>query len=393
MSRPPKKRGKPKKPIRQRPPLADSRPTRIVTALATAIVCGLAFRLLHLPIPWLLGPMLGVLVGSAVWKGRYEWPGQARNAGMIIVGYTIGCSITAVTVRAMGRQLPTMLLMTLLLVLMCSGIAFIISRLSGIDYMTVLMASVPGGLTQVIALAEETDGINLTVVTVFQVIRLMMIIVCIPLLIFSPILGQHHGDIDPQAASVLHHSGGDLLLRFLLFAAVCIACALAGNKIRFPTAFLLGPAIGTAALQLCGLHGPSVPALLINAAQLMIGTYVGLLLKPGSLTRKLWTLSLALTSALLLITGTLGLSLLLTRLHPVSMSTSLLALAPGGTDQMGIIAHEIHADLSMVAGYQLFRTFFIFFAVPPLFRGLLLRYRSQAVKSASAAETELDVQD
>jgi hypothetical protein len=133
---------------------------------------------------------------------------------------------------------------------------------------------------------------------------------------------------------------------------------------------LLGPAIGTAILQIIGMQGPSLPSLLINAAQMMIGTYVGLMLKPGQLSNKVRTIALAIGSGILLIIGALGLSLLLTQLQPVTASTALLSLAPGGMDQMGIMAHEIHADLSMVAGYQLFRTFFIFFAVPPLLRML-----------------------
>ena len=74
---------------------------------------------------------------------------------------------------------------------------------------------------------------------------------------------------------------------------------------------------------------------------------------------------------MLLIVGALGMALLLSAIQPVSDATGLLSLAPGGMDQMGIIAHEIHADLSIVAGYQLFRMLFIYFIVPPLIRMLL----------------------
>ncbi|NRG45353.1 AbrB family transcriptional regulator, partial [Bacillus sp. CRN 9] len=49
-------------------------------------------------------------------------------------------------------------------------------------------------------------------------------------------------------------------------------------------------------------------------------------------------------------------------------ATSFLSLSPGGMDQMAIIAHEVGADLSVITGYQLFRLFFIFFAVPPLLK-------------------------
>ena len=49
--------------------------------------------------------------------------------------------------------------MTLLLLLFCSGIAYVVSKLSDSDYSTSLLGSIPGGLSQVVLLAEETKGI------------------------------------------------------------------------------------------------------------------------------------------------------------------------------------------------------------------------------------------
>jgi membrane AbrB-like protein len=326
--------------------------------------------LLHIPIPWLLGPMIAVLIGTIAMKGRYDWPSPIRNSGMIIVGYTIGLSMTSSALHEMALQLPSMLLMTLLLLLFCSGIAYVVSKLSGNDYRTSLLGSIPGGLTQVITLAEETEGINLMVVTVTQVIRLMIIIIVVPLIVLSPMFG-HVIEAAKTAAAIpvsASASWSGLLPNLIIFAAVSIVCALVGARIKFPTAYLLGPAIGTAILQSFGLVGPPLPSILINIAQLMIGTYVGMMLKPNQMPRKMKTIGLAIGSGFLLVVGALGLSILLTKLQPVSKATGLLSLAPGGMDQMGIIAHEIHADLSIVAGYQLFRTFFILFAVPPLLK-------------------------
>ncbi|MNJ71711.1 putative ammonia monooxygenase [compost metagenome] len=39
-------------------------------------------------------------------------------------------------------------------------------------------------------------------------------------------------------------------------------------------------------------------------------------------------------------------------------------------DQMGIIAHEINGDISIVTSYQLFRILFILLFVPPLLKML-----------------------
>ncbi|SFS57743.1 AbrB family transcriptional regulator [Paenibacillus sp. BC26] len=355
------------------------------STLLTALIGGVAFKLMHAPIPWLLGPMIAVLLGSNLLGRTYKWPVQARNAGMIIVGYAIGLSMTAEALREISYQLPSMMLMIVLLLLFCTGIAYIVSKLSHTDFKTALLGSVPGGLTQVLALAEETKGVNLTIVTVTQVIRLMMIIICVPLLVFNPFFGQAHSEgaaaVSQTLAATAEWDG--MFPNILIFAPVSVACAVFGNKVNFPTAYLLGPALGTAILQLSGLQGPPLPSLLIDAAQFMIGTYVGLLLKPQQLPNKLRTISLALGSGLLLILGAWGFGVVLTKLHPISMPTALLSLAPGGMDQMGIIAHEIQADLSMVAGYQLFRTFFIFFAVPPLLR-MMFNYSLKKQKKQEA---------
>ncbi|GLX66413.1 AbrB family transcriptional regulator [Paenibacillus glycanilyticus] len=342
---------------------------KFLITLITAVGGGMLFNLLNTPIPWLLGPMIAVLIGTNIWKGAYRWPSQIRNSGMIIVGYTIGLSMTGTALKAMGHQLPSMFLMTLVLLLFCAGIAYLVSKLSDTDFKTALLGSIPGGLSQVLALAEETEGVNLTVVTVTQVIRLMIIVIGIPLLVFSPVFGQVHDSVAAAVALTTQHADwAGLFPSMFIFAPVCAVCAIVGNRINFPTAFLLGPAIATAILQGIGLHGPSLPSGLISAAQLMIGTYVGLLLKPSRLERKVRTFAFAIGSGLVLMIIAWGLCELLTLLHPVSRSTALLSLAPGGMDQMGILAHEINADLSMVSGYQLFRTFFIFFAVPPLLR-------------------------
>ncbi|WP_219838055.1 AbrB family transcriptional regulator [Paenibacillus sp. R14(2021)] len=359
----------------------------VITMLAITLAGAVLFKLIHIPLPWLLGPMFGALIGINAIPQRIAWPSPLRSTGMIIVGYTIGLSLTAAALQEMAGQLPYMLLMTVILLLYCGGIAYLVSKVSGMGFKTALMGSVPGGLSQILILAEETEGINITAVTVTQVIRLMMIVICVPLIVFSPILGQVQDAAAVAAAAV--HAGtpgwGGLFPNLLLFIPVCIAGAFVGQRIKLPTAYLLGPALGTTALQLAGVHGPALPVAIINIAQLMIGTYVGLMLRPAQLPNKVRTLTLAVISGLLLIIGALGFSLLLTVLEPsISQSTGLLSLAPGGMDQMGIIAHAIHADLSIVAGYQLFRMFFIFFVVPPLLR-LIFRIKPGETKRRGAA--------
>lgn len=344
-----------------------------LTVLAIALVSGYAFSLAGIPIPWLLGPMIGVCAAARTFRALpLAWPGWVRNVGLIAVGYAIGLTFGAGTLRTIAHQLPAMGLMTLLLLLLCAAIAWVLSRVGGVPFPTALTGSVPGGLTQMITLAEETKGIDMTVVAFLQVSRLMMIVVSVPLLIFSPLFAADRHPTAAVAETLPGVDWGAVLPQLLPYAVVCTGCALLGKKLRLPTTFLLGPMLSAAALHLSGLPGPALPSPLLAAAQLVIGCYVGLLLQPDNLPNKKKLITLAVLAGCALIVGACGLSRLLSGMHAVSGATALLSLSPGGMDQMGIIAHEIGADVSIVTCYQLFRTFFIFFAIPPLL-GLVFR--------------------
>lgn len=351
----------------------------LITAL-TAVIGGFLFQWLDTPIPWLLGPMVTVFAYARLFGsvGPY-WPNSLRDSGIVIVGYMLGLSFTWETFREIGEQLPTMALLTVLLLVGTFVIAALVAKLSGLPLPTVLIGSVPGGLSQMVALADELPGVELTVVTFLQVSRLMMIIFCVPLLIFSPVIGASatHSAADFIAGASAAASWSGLFPHILVYAAACIGCALLWKKIRFPTAFLLGPMIATIGLHLSGYAGPALPQELVNLSQLLIGGYLGLMLKPEKLENKLKLTLLAILSGVLLILCAVGLSVLLTRLHAVPLSTSLLGLAPGGMDQMGIIAQEVGADLTFVVCYQLFRMLFIFLAVPPVLKLIFRSRRKQ----------------
>nr|WP_257968090.1 AbrB family transcriptional regulator [Peribacillus deserti] len=255
---------------------------RFLYTLLIALTGALLFSWAAVPIPWLLGPMAAVLIASRFTRSKVFWPAYIRDAGLIVVGYSLGLSFSREAVIQIGRQLPSMFITTVLLIAFCGLTAFAISKLTGIDYPTILTGSIPGGLSQMIAFAEEMKGINITIVAFFQVMRLIMIICIVPLLIFSPIFGGHHDPFFQSTIPVNSITPGHILL----FASVTIVCAFLGTMAKLPTPFLLGPMAGTAALILIGIKGIPLPGTLLYVSQFVIGAYVGLLLKPQMLQKK-----------------------------------------------------------------------------------------------------------
>jgi len=336
-----------------------------ITAFLIALAGGLVFSFLSIPVPWLLGPMSAILIANRFKGISLYWPRALRDTALILIGYSIGLSFTRSSVENIAENLPAMLFMTVILVASAALISKVISLISGVDYPTVLTGSIPGGLSQMIIFAEEMKGINITTVTFLQVSRLLMIVFVVPFIIFGPVFNISHTNTELAGSAQI---GFEPIIMPVVFLIVCILGVLIGKKLRLPTPFLLGPILGTGFLTYAGLTGPTLPSSVMDASQLMIGGYIGMLLKPEKLERKSLTITLALFSGFLLVMESLLLSFFLSDALNINIVTSFLSLAPGGMDQMGIIAHEVNADLSIVSGFQLFRLFFIYFAVPPILR-------------------------
>ena len=353
---------------------------QLFLTLITAFIGGIIFNYLNWPIPWLLGSMTAVLIINQLGWITLYWPVALRNTGLIIVGYSIGITFTKETLIIMGTMLPSMAFMTMLLLTICAGMAFIISRVTHINFPTALTSSIPGGLSQIITFAEETKGIDITTVTFFQVTRLIVIIFAVPFLIFSPFFSKE--GIYPVPDVITQDVQNSFFPQIVFFAVFSILMAFIGKKIKLPTAFLLGPILGIAVLNVSGYSGPPIPGSILDISQFLIGGYIGLLLKPDKLRSKIRIVPIALISGMMLVGISFALSLVLIHQYQSSPVTSFLSLAPGGADQMGIIGHELEADVTMITGYQLFRILFIFFAVPPLLKWILLnRFITEAANN------------
>lgn len=341
-----------------------------ITFCTAAAGAGL-FSLLNVPVAFLLGALTAVMIGSRLSRIPFCWPSALRDAGIVIVGYSVGLSFTQDAVLLILKKLPFILLITVSLILFCALTALLISRLMGIDYPTVLIGSIPGGLSQMILLAEEVKGIDITVVTFMQVARLFMIIFTVPALVFGPWMNITGGSGFTGAEPLWR----DLFPDIFLFALVSFAGIILSKRLKLPTAPLLGPIMGTAALVISGINGPELPSSVLDLSQLLIGAHIGMMMKPEKLDHKVRTISLAALSGLLLIVCSVLLSFWVINAFHLSPATGLLSLAPGGMDQMAIMAHETGADLAIVTGYQLFRLFFIFFVVPPLLKWMFMKFK------------------
>lgn len=336
---------------------------RITITLSFALLGAGLFTVFHLPLPWLLGPMLSILV-IAHWYAKWlYWPKQLRNTGLIIVGYVIGRSLTKEALLEISQHIWHMLFFTLFLVIICLLIAFLLAKTTGLHIKTAILGSIPGGMMQALTLAEETKGVNVGIVTLMQTIRLLCIIIGVPLLVIG-----NTSTLQNEKVEVFH-----LTWHFIIFMVSVVIAAWVANKYHLPTAYMLGPAIITVILQLIGLTSEPFPIGVSEIAQLLVGINLGLILHRQKMPELKKMIGYSIISGVLIfIVSMLG-ALIFYQMSNFTLPTALLALAPGGLDQLGLVAHAIGADLAVVSGFQIFRLFFLLLIMPFIIR-LIFRF-------------------
>lgn len=344
----------------------------VLETLLIALLGGIVFAYFHTPLPWMLGALFTVLLWNFLLKRKVYWPVAFANIGQILIGYTIGRTFTKETCEQIILQLPIMLLVTIVTILLSLFLGYIAHKKTGISLETGLIGSIPGGLTQTAVLCGEVPGSDLTVVTVMQTARVLSVIFIVP---FLAIHGLGYGSLagTPAAAVSMVTPSFLPISQLLLLAGGVILSAAFAWRIGMPTPFLLGAVIGTASIGLYGVPLPAIPKNWLDGAQLCIGAYTGARINLGNLTNWRKIFPYTMLGVIGLILGSMVIAAFLMHFDNISLVTAFLSTAPGGMAEMGLTGMMLHADLSVIVAFQLFRLLFILMVLPPILKWCLGR--------------------
>jgi len=337
----------------------------IGVTFAVGLVGGLLFSFLHIPLPWMLGPLVGITILSTCTPITAQWPDSFRNAGLLVLGYLMGRPFTPAAGQQILHQLPLMLGMTVVLMLFSLAIGKFTARRTGMSVSSCVLGTVPGGLSQMVLLGEEIPGVDATIVTFMQTVRLIMVVFTIPFILSQGFAGEAV-PIIVQAQAV--DASIELILPYI---GAVVAGALIAVRFKLPTPYLLGPILGTCVLVIYGLPAPTLPTYLTVVAQLFVGIYMGVRIKLDNITqcRAIVPYTLLNVGGVLLLS--LGLGYGLAKYCSLSLVTGFLSTSPGGMTEMGLAALLYGADLTTVISYHLFRLLFILLIVPVFMKAWL----------------------
>jgi membrane AbrB-like protein len=162
------------------PPGATSLDPLGLTETAAAAAVGVwGATKLRLPAGALLGPLFvgGVLEGTGV--ARIAVPPVALDAAYLAVGLAIGLLYTRETVRYALRVLPQLVASTVVLIALCVASAATLVATVHVDALTAYLATTPGGLDSVTAIALGS-GANVPLVLAVQTFRMVVVVITGP---------------------------------------------------------------------------------------------------------------------------------------------------------------------------------------------------------------------
>lgn len=328
---------------------------------------GIIFYGIHIPLPWTLGPLVATLLWKTLGKKSVCWPTPIRNSGLVILGYTMGSPFTLEIARQIFGQLPGMMLSTLAIMTISLLVGWFTSRRTGVGLINGLIGSVPGGLSQMAVVCEEIKDADVAIVTLMQVTRLLTVVFTVPLLATYGLANDLSGFTNTVIFTTLEP------WTVALFAVVAIASAEIARMIKFPTPYLMGPVFGTIALILGGNSAPHFPQFVLSLAQITIGIRMGADIKFDGLKNWKSIVSYSFGGIIVVIIASLGIDYILTKVYSISFLTAFISTAPGGMAEMGITAIAVHADVSLVVAYQLFRLISMLIIAIPIVKWWLTR--------------------
>ena len=323
--------------------------------LLIALMGVVLFLFLHLPLPWLFGPLAACLV-AALSGLQMKAIKPLNDAMRTILGVAVGATVTIAFLQSLVGLWSTLILVPLMVFLIGAiGIPYF-QRLWGYDWATSYYSAMPGGLQDMLIFGEEAGG-NVRTMSLIHATRVLVIVIALPFLL-KLYWGADLTNPPGVAASTVPMS--QLIIMTI--------CGLLGwqvaKRIGMFGASILGPMILAAIASVLGILEYRPPAEAVWMAQFFIGVTIGVKYTgiTGAEIRR--DVVAGAGFCVILIMLTVGFVGFVQMLHLADPRETVLALAPGGQAELVVLALIVGADMTFVVAHHLLRIVIVIIGAP-----------------------------
>jgi hypothetical protein len=319
-----------------------------IFSLLLAVFSGFVAFYLSLPLPWMLGPLIGCGLLSAFGK-KIIIGKKPRPICRALLGCTIGANFGPEIIGRIPEIGVSLLFIPGFVLLMGISTYLYLSKVMKMNKATSIYGSIPGGLNEMVVLGNEV-GADPRILVLIHATRIVVVVLFASLLIlFVPKLGAN---IIPQPD--LFYNWKQLPFVFLIsffgwFLAV---------KLKIPGPTIIGPMILSAFVHISGIVNAMPMYILVILVQILLGAALGCLFKNITLKEITGPVFAGFITTLIAIIPLILVYYILMKFGYDPLSV-LLAFSPGGQSEMNLLALSIGADMSFISPHHMFRVFLV----------------------------------
>jgi membrane AbrB-like protein len=329
---------------------------RWLLSLACGGVAGYGARLLHVPLPWLIGPLLAMAALRFAGAPAEPVPG-GRQAGQVVIGVSVGLYFSAQVLGTLAGHAAAMVVTSAGTLLLGAASALLLARLGGVDLKTAYFCAMPAGAAEMAVLGER-HGAAPAPIALAQSLRIAVIVLTVP-----PAVSAFGGSAVANAPALTTVVWPSLLV--MIAAAAAVSALLA--RARLNNAWLLGALSTGIVVAACGLPLSAVPGWAVSAAQVLLGVALGARFERAFLIAAPRFTLAASACALLMVLLCSGLGALVARFLALAPAAATLATAPGSIGEMAVTARVLGIAVPIVTAFQLVRIVVVLLLAGPFF--------------------------
>lgn len=154
----------------------------IVAMIAAGIYI---LKLIHFPVPDMLGPTFAILIWNLSTGLNFTVPMSLINFAQLLFGVRIGLQMYDLSSQINKRLFIGIFIQNILLIICAIFLSIVINIYTDHNFNDVFLSAAPGGMAQIIVVALET-GANVAMISSYHIFRIFLI-----LLIVAPIMSWY----------------------------------------------------------------------------------------------------------------------------------------------------------------------------------------------------------
>lgn len=348
-------------------------------SLGIAVLGGYLADKRKIPAAYMIGALFAVALFQIFFE-RANLPSSFRFLTQTATGTFLGAKFQAEDIKALRKVLFPGILMTFLMIAFSFGIAYLLSAWLGMDPLSSVFSSSPGGLMDISLIAYEFEA-NTSQVALLQLIRLISVITIVPFIAKKCreyVLGKEQvskeRDREKERAKesrksqkeIRGHKEENKSWKDLCFT-LCIGfvAGLLGYYTKIP-AGAMSFSMLVVAIYNIKTERAYMPLSLRKVIQSVGGALIGSRVSMADVLALPTMLPPILLVVVAFSVMNLIIGFLLYRYTRFSISTALLSAAPGGMSDIAIMAEDLGANGIEVAMMQFIRASSIIVVYPLL---------------------------